>query len=40
MERKKIPFSDNFYIDIDANVYDALGNKRNTSVNGDRYFKE
>lgn len=37
MERKKIPFSDDFYIDTDGNVFDGKGTKRNTSVNGDGY---
>lgn len=37
MERKKIAFSENFYIDTDGNVFDSKGDKRNTSVNGDGY---
>lgn len=34
MERKKIPFSDNFYIDTDANVFDIYGNKRIRQLSG------
>lgn len=37
MERKKIPFSDDFYIDKNGNVFDGSGSKRNTCVNGDGY---
>ncbi|MDD2819187.1 MAG: HNH endonuclease signature motif containing protein [Candidatus Nanopelagicales bacterium] len=38
MERKKIPFSNDFYVDTDGNVYGVDGNKRNTCVNGDGYI--
>jgi hypothetical protein len=38
MERKKVPFSKDFYISKAGNVFDALGNERNTSVNGDGYI--
>lgn len=37
MERRKIPFSDDFYIDTDGNVFDGKGTKRNTCLNGDGY---
>lgn len=37
MERKKIPFSKDFYIDTAGNVFDSCGVKRNTSINGDGY---
>lgn len=38
MERKKIPFSNDFYVDTEGNVFDSSGTKRNTCVNGDGYI--
>lgn len=38
MERKKIPFSQDFYITVNGEVYDSLGVKRKTYKNGDGYI--
>ncbi|EKD89566.1 MAG: hypothetical protein ACD_33C00045G0033 [uncultured bacterium] len=38
MERKKIPFSKNFYINTNGDVFDEKGNKRKTYINGDGYI--
>ena len=38
MERKKIPFTDDFSIDTEGNVFDSKGVRRNTCVNGDGYI--
>jgi hypothetical protein len=37
MDRKKIPFSNDFYIDTSGIVFDKHGAVRNTSLNGDGY---